>query len=486
MQDSITERWRNKEICEQGRSFLAKRHISIPDAIRKGVCTHDGNVYFMYHRNGEVVRWKGRSIEDKKIMWWGNLPNREKERGFKTPFFSQFKAPSCDYLIITEGEFDCIALHQLRAFKEESDKPYIPPFNCVSLPGGAASVASSFENNYDFLQQFKCIYIAFDMDEPGEVAAKKAISLISPFKARRIVFPNGCKDANDWVKEYDPTFHDLEILMENAKKFDDPCITDMHDLPLEFYKSIDLGISSGFEPLDNLLGGLRIGEVTVISADTGAGKSTFCLNLMKNIAEKKCPIWLNSYEMAPEMTNRKLASCILQKQMKYRDFTPEEIQDFRTWTSKNKCYINGANSKVDLEILRNLFEKASLIYGVKYILLDHLDYIYANGKKRSALENIDDTMRELHTLAMQFKVGVFLVVHPKQIKANEAITMSDLKGSSSIKQYADNVIIITRMERLNPYEKSRIQVRLWKNRLVGTEGTFFLKYVAEKDSYETI
>ncbi len=470
MKDEITELWKSPNpLCEEGRLFLADRHLSIPEAIKKGICSKDGMIYFIYTINGEPVRWKARSMNDKKKQFSNKLKTEDQDV-FKMPFFSHFKAPSCDYLIITEGEFDCIALSQLGAS------------NCVSLPNGSGSVETAFRNNYEFLQEFEVIYIAFDMDEAGEKAALKALSMLSPGKYRRICFP--CKDANDWIRENPEVgMKDLKALMENAKRVEVTCITNMADLPSDFYKAIDLGISTGWKKLDEILGGVRVGEVTVLSADTGSGKSTFCMNLFKNLADQGKGIWLNSYEMTPEMVNRKLASLVLKTKMKFREFTKEEQDAYQKYLKNHNCYLNVKNTRVDIEILRKQFEMASLVYGVRYILIDHLDYIHANGKKKTALENIDESVREIHALAMEFKVGVVLVVHPKQVEAGKEITMSDLKGSSAIKQYADNIIVVTRMDRIEPMDKLRVKVRVFKNRLQGIESSFYLRYVPESDGY---
>jgi twinkle protein len=459
----------NEPLCEDGRLFLVDRELDIPEAIKAGVRSLNGNIYFFFTLNGEPVRWKSRSMEDKKVQRFNKVENDDaKDSGI--PFFSQFKDPRSDDLIITEGEFDCVALRQLGAS------------NVVSLPNGAGSVEKSFKFNYEFLQQFSRIFIAFDMDKSGDEAAKKAMTLLKPSKYRRIFFP--CKDANDWVRKYKPLdINDLNTLMENARRVDDPVFTDGAEVPESFFEKIDIGISSGWYDLDRILGGIRKGEITVITADTGVGKSTFCLNLFKNLAENKKGVWLNSFEMSPKITYRKLACMVLKKKMKFGDFTAEDKDKFLNWMKQRNCKFNIANTSTDIEKLRVYFETATLAYGLNYILLDHLDYIFANGKKKTNLENIDETMRELHVLALEYDVGIILVAHPKQVDDTHELTLSDLKGSSSIKQYADNVIIVSRMDKIDKKD-NRVKVNVVKNRMCGKNDFFYLKYLYESDSYE--
>ncbi len=453
------------QLDEAGRLWLADRFLSIPNAESLGVHSSFGEVHFPFVRNGEIVTTKSRSFTDKKKQRFDERPV-----GFKMPFWNQRNHPTSDYLIITEGEPDCLAITQLGET------------NCVSLPNGAQSVEKTFKDNYDYLQQYDKIYICFDMDDAGNKAALKAMEMLSPAKYRRIILP--CKDANEWIQQDHPQLDDLTILMRNAQRVESDNFLNLVDLENDFFQQIDIGLKTGWGCLDKILGGLRLGELTVITADTGAGKTTFCCNLMYNIARHKQGVWINSYEMHYHSIARKIAGMILRKPMKLEEFDQEARLSFTNWCMNHKIYLNRMTTKTDLKTLRRQVEQASLAYNIKYILLDHLDYIHSAGAKPTTLENIDDAMREIHTLAIEFNVAIILVVHPKQSQdATKEITMSDLKGSSAIKQYADNIIALTRMDRIDPKQKNRVKVRVWKNRLLGSEGEVFLQYMKQFDCY---
>ncbi len=454
----------------QGRSYITDRSLSQPIARKCGICNVGDEICFAYMQNGEIIRWKFRSMVDKKKTRFNKISDDEKEN-FRMPFYNQKNWPDKDFLIITEGEFDCIALMELIER------------NVVSLPNGAGSLESTIRNQYEYIQQFKTIYICTDMDDAGNQAAKKAMSLLPPAKYRRIILPY--KDANEWLIKEKGNIQkkDLEELMLNAQKIECKSFTDILDFPEISRKQIDIGLSTGWKSLDKILGGFRKGELTVVSADTGSGKSTFCINLMYNIAKQEKGVWINSYEMHPDIVMRKVAGIVLKKKMKLKEFSKEEDFNFLEWAKKHKCYINRDNNKPDLKTLRNQFEMAKYIYETHYILIDHLDYIQSSGEKKYTYENIDETIREIHSLAMEFQLSVILVVHPKQVQDGKEISMADLKGSSGIKQYADNILILTRMDRLNSTDINRVKIRVWKNRLIGIEDQFYLRYMSETDSY---
>lgn len=460
-----------ESLDEDGRVFLCDRGISIPTAQQMGVASANGNISFPYIFNGEIVRVKYRSMLDKKKMWFSKKD--DEKANFKIPFWNQRTWPTNDYLIITEGEFDAIAIAQLGASQ------------VVSLPNGAASVVATFKNHYDYLQSFSEIYIAFDMDEAGEKAVDEAKKLISPKKFRRIMFP--AKDANDWVRE---NAHiekaDLDDLMRNAARICVDEIVHFRDLPETFYHARDKGIPTGWKDLDDLIGGIRPKEMTVISADTGAGKTTFSVNLLCNLIKRHpSGFWINSWEMDYEVIIRKVASVVLGSKFKTQAFTNEQIRAFKAWMQKHNAMINPKRSKADIPTLHKQVELASKVYGVKYVLLDHLDYISATSKEKEGHEKIKDAVVGIHDMAMEFDVHILLIAHPKQLEDGSGkMHMGQLKGSAAIKQYADNILLLQNMAQADlATPDNRMKVLIPKNRFFGTKGEVTLRYMPESDSY---
>ncbi len=254
-----------------------------------------------------------------------------------------------------------------------------------------------------------------------------------------------------------------------------PAITRLPDLPREYRAAIDKGYSTGWRCLDRYLQGIRAGEVTVITADTGAGKTTFATQLLINVAEQGVPVWVNSWEMRPEVTLRKIASVAIRRPMKLIDFSEDDNVAFDAWAQSHAIYINQDTIGSTIDTLtENLVRAESL--GVKCVMLDHLDYL-VNFNREKLHEAIDATIKRLHELAFSLRMHFLLICHPRQGSGADDVGLHSIKGSSSIKQYADNILILHRTSRSDKKAPpTELRVTVAKNRMFGVEGSANLYY----------
>lgn len=255
-----------------------------------------------------------------------------------------------------------------------------------------------------------------------------------------------------------------------------PAMTRLIELPQEYRLAIDKGYSTGWRCLDRYLQGIRRGELTVVTADTGAGKTTFATQLLLNVASQGAPAWVNSWEMRPAVTLRKIASVALRRPMKLLDFTAEDNAAFDAWAASHAIYVNQDTIGATIDTLSDSLVKAKDL-GVEVVMLDHLDYL-VNYNRDKLHEAIDATVKRLHELAFSLSMHFILICHPRQsMNATDEIGLHSIKGSSSIKQYADNILTLHRTARTNTNaDPAELRVTVAKNRMFGTEGTAYLYY----------
>lgn len=257
----------------------------------------------------------------------------------------------------------------------------------------------------------------------------------------------------------------------------------LSELPSTYRCEIEKGVSTGWSSLDKFLQGIRYGEMTVITADTGVGKTTFAINLCLNACRQGIGVAINSWEMKPQIVQRKIASIVLKKPLKLAPFTDEDNILFDEWMSLHNIYINPSTSCTSIEKI-----EAQMIVakqnGVQVAVFDHLDYL-VNMRREKIHEAIEETVKALHEICFRLDMHFLLICHPKQTGyEKEEIGIHSLKGSSSIKQYADNIIVLHRCSRTDSQAcESKVKVKVVKNRMFGTEGVTYLYYQKDWDGY---
>ena len=228
-----------------------------------------------------VVRLKYRALANKAYQ-------RMEPAGGQWGMFGLSSLPTTgpppEELIITEGEFDAMAVFQ------ETGRP------AVSLPNGCRSLPLPL---LPFLDQFPRIILWLDNDAPGQESAamfarklgQKRCLLVRPLPehappshARGQPMP---KDANDAML----AGWDVNRILASAARIPNEDIASFGDLRsavrTELFSSDTArrGVQSTTLPLLNdILKGHRRGEVTVLTGSTGTGKTTFLSQLSLDYA----------------------------------------------------------------------------------------------------------------------------------------------------------------------------------------------------------
>lgn len=450
---------------DAGRDFLLSRNLGIKKAEESGFVSRNGEIGFCYQNDGKIVGFKLRCIANKSFRWVEQTVDKK-----SNPLWNKVNFACKDYLIITEGELDALALITL-GFE-----------NVVSLPNGAGSAKKTITDNADYIVEFKEIYVCFDQDEAGKKAALEVQQVIAMNKYRNIRLP--AKDANEWLIEFEPSKEDFEKLMRNAERCSLPHVKDMMDVFLEMPSEMPKGLSTGWKNLDDLIGGIRKQEVNVVTANTGVGKTTFCVNLAYNLAMQGARCWMNSYEMYEISIARKLLSLIVGKNMKTGHVDDITRTMGIQWLKDKKFILHDDSCEISsVKEMNKIFEKVNMVHNIDYVFFDHLDYLFCDDHSRDLNEDSKQVMIHLKKLAKHYNVGIILVAHPRKMgPQQQELEIKDIKGSISIPQYADNVIILTRIKGdagVEDYTKISVQ----KNRLTGRQGTGKLYYDYDSDRF---
>ena len=219
-------------------------------------------------------------------------------------------------------------------------------------------------------------------------------------------------------------------------------------------KSQMAGVPTGFKDLDNLFYGLRGGDLVVLAARPGVGKTSFALNLAVNAAKAGTTVAFLSLEMSSsQLVQRVLCSEARINLSKIRGRNVDEgdwnfIANASNTLSKLDLYIDDTPSLSILELRakarRELRGKENGL-----IVVDYLQLMQPPQGRRDTNRTVEvgEISRGLKVLAKEMDMPVLALSQlSRQVEMRKAKRpmLSDLRESGSIEQDADIVMFIDR------------------------------------------
>jgi replicative DNA helicase len=214
------------------------------------------------------------------------------------------------------------------------------------------------------------------------------------------------------------------------------------------------GLSTGYVDLDMQLTGLHAGELIILAARPGIGKTSLAMNIAMHAALKEDKaVAIFSLEMpADQLLMRLLASSarVDMKKLRGGRLTPHDEEKFQEMAGalyNAPIYIDdsGGLSPFDLRAkARRLKQKDPRL---SLIVVDYLQLMHQKGKVESRQLEVSEISRSLKQLAKELEVPVIALSQlnrkVEERKGGKPM-LSDLRESGSIEQDADVVMFIHR------------------------------------------
>lgn len=216
--------------------------------------------------------------------------------------------------------------------------------------------------------------------------------------------------------------HQRERLLEAMAHYrGDDKIISSHELAEQLKDGTPIATNAtGITSLDKLLsGGFRPGQLVVISAVTGHGKTEFCTFLSLKMVDQK-PLWFSFEDGAEELVER---------------FVDRNIEVPLFYTPAN---LKGNNVKW----IEERIVESKVKHGTSLVFIDNLQCLVTRSQNQAAEYGF--TTRELKTMAERWDVTIVLVHHLTKLKAADIPELNDIKGSSDVAQDASTVILLWR------------------------------------------
>ena len=215
------------------------------------------------------------------------------------------------------------------------------------------------------------------------------------------------------------------------------------------------GVPSGFKDADALFHGFRGGDLIILAARPGVGKTSFALNLAVNAAKSGAAVAFFSLEMSAEqLVQRILCSEARVSLSKIRGGFISEgdwgaIADATNSLSKLDLYIDDSPGLSILEARAKARRELRKAQGKGLIIVDYLQLMQPPTTRRDGNRAVEvgEISRGLKVLAKEMDMPVLALSQLSravEMRGKKRPMLSDLRESGSIEQDADIVMFIDR------------------------------------------
>lgn len=251
------------------------------------------------------------------------------------------------------------------------------------------------------------------------------------------------------------------------------------------------GIMTGLEDFDTTIGRVRDGEMMVVAARPGIGKTAFACQVALHNAGHNRNVWIATLEMEPiELTKRLVCGMAAVDGKRWRGDHLQEYEKQQLIESSSRLWPMPIWLwKKPRPTFSQLRSEARLINSANKLSLIVVDYIGLLEKEDSRIEqheHIGECAKRLKQLASEIKCVVICLCQLTRAADKDKPNLGMLSQSSGIEQNADTVFFLhTDTPNHERVERYPITVTCGKNRH-GTQPSFNLTYVAKETRFETI
>jgi replicative DNA helicase len=281
-----------------------------------------------------------------------------------------------------------------------------------------------------------------------------------------------------------------ELLSEIVSK--EPLeITSMSDLFSDIYLEIQdktehpekgIGITSGFFDIDAMTNGWQNGDLITLAARPSMGKTSLALSFTVNATKSNKSAGFMSLEMSKKQLMYKIISC--ESQINNNNLSRGNLKDHEWEPVANaglavgklplKILDSGISSHSDIAHKARELKKT----GLDLLVIDYLQLLSTDSDNENVA--IGRITRSLKLLAMELQIPIICLSQLSrgvEGRQNKRPMLSDLRGSGSIEQDSDIVIMMYRDEYYNPDSPERgvseIMISKHRNGACGTVKLLF-------------
>ncbi|MBQ8696334.1 MAG: replicative DNA helicase, partial [Clostridia bacterium] len=234
------------------------------------------------------------------------------------------------------------------------------------------------------------------------------------------------------------------------------------------------GIPTGFDSVDSYILGLGKGDMCIVGARPGMGKTAFAITVALNVAKAtKKTVCIFSLEMSNEQIVQRMLSgeaLVDGKKMRTGDLGPNDWKNLSiacASLAELDIYIDDSTGLSATEMKSKLRRKAD---NLGLVVVDYLGLMQSESKNANRSVEVGEISRNLKIMAKELGVPVIVCAQlnrSTEDSKEKKPTMSNLRESGAIEQDADEILLLYRGDYYgegNGEDQNKAEVIIAKNR----------------------
>lgn len=509
LKDSVTSYFKKRGISETTleKFMIFSKEQFMPQTVKKENC-----ICFPYIRNGELVNVKYRDAHKNFML----------SKGAELIFYNLQAIGEKKFVIITEGEIDCMSVYEAGYGKDyekiiveadeegtvtkEKEHP-MSKWAAVSVPNGASKGNQKLEyldNCSDWFIGLHEIVIATDGDEAGHMLKEELIRRLGVERCKVISYPfeevvpvesglkRRCKDLN-------------EVLIYLGKDVVVNCIENAENIPVDgiyylddifasmlenFRNGVQLAPTTRFAVIDDYFRWKK-GDINLFVGYGNHGKTTFALQLMliKSIYDD----WKWAIFSPENYPANDFYDDIVEMYVgKWLDkMSEKEYVDACYFIDKHIFYIY-PDDEHDMNSIHEKFRHLVMKKGVDGVMIDpfnQLDHVQKAYQRED--QYLSEQLKIVKRFALLNNVCYNIITHPVKPQKNmdkslPVVDMYDIAGGAMWGNKCDQILSYYRPRYHEDKNSPDVEIHVQKvkrKRTGGQLGSFPLTLVWSKKRY---
>ncbi|QSW37648.1 AAA family ATPase [Candidatus Vidania fulgoroideae] len=252
----------------------------------------------------------------------------------------------------------------------------------------------------------------------------------------------------------------------------------------------DIAFVTGFQALDNIILGIKPGDLVIVAGRPATGKTTFCLDILRyNALVKRATVCILSLEMTANQLLIKLISALTM-------LTTDSILNYclsnvcfsRVLTACNllaqsAIYINDLSQITLTDIYCYLKNLKFTLGGALLVVIDYIQLVGSGGIFTTNNSDTVNISSALKRIAKELGLAIIIISQLNrriEYRQSKVPLLSDLRDSGTLEQDADLVLFLSPLDSL--HTSAYVRVFVSKNRNGGT-GVVNLKFLKKYNCF---